>query len=135
MKVYHYHPITKEYLGAYKLNEGDKNPFYKSQYLIPANAVKTWPTVKASKNQAVIFNGSGWSLTPDYRGLVYWLETGEKGDISALGETPPNDAIDYDPVALAEEKTAEYEQAQAEAQALAEQQAAEAEATPAEPTP
>ena len=113
MKVYCFDSLTKEYLAPIELGEGDKNPFDKSQFLISANAVKKWPTVSAGKNQAVIFNGSGWSLTPDFRGVDNWHQTGEKLEISELGQTFPADSINYDPVALAEEKTTEFEEAQA----------------------
>jgi hypothetical protein len=113
MKVYCFDSLTKEYLAPIELGEGDKNPFDKSQFLIPANAVKKWPTVSAGVNQAVIFNGSGWSLTPDFRGVDSWHQTGEKLEISELGQTFPADSINYDPVALAEEKTTEFEEAQA----------------------
>lgn len=113
MKVYSFHPITAEFLGSVELGEGDKNPFKKDEFLIPANAVKKWPTVSADENQAIIFNGSGWSLTPDFRGASGWHQTGEEIEISELGQTLPIDFINYDPVLLAEEKTIEFEEAQA----------------------
>ncbi|WP_417537316.1 hypothetical protein [Marinomonas sp.] len=109
MNVYNYHPITKEYLGKTTLNDSDKNPLVAGEYLIPANAIKQWPTVKAGDKQAVIFNGSGWSLVDDFRGVKYWLQTGEHGEPVELGEPLPIGALNYDPVALAEDKTAEYE--------------------------
>lgn len=112
MKVYFFDSLTKEYLQTIELGEGDKNPFDKTQYLIPANAVKKWPTVSAGENQAIIFNGSGWSLVPDFRGVSGWIQTGEGLEIKELGKALPADFIDYDPVLLAKEKTAEYEQAQ-----------------------
>jgi hypothetical protein len=118
MKVYSYNAMTKEFLGALELGEGDRNPFKKDEFLLPANTVKQWPTVKAAENQTVIFNGSGWSLAPDFRSVSGWLQTGEELEINALGETLPADFIDYDPVLLAEEKTAEYEQAEAEAETI-----------------
>jgi hypothetical protein len=113
MKVYSFHPITKEFLAPVVLGEGDRNPFDKNEYLIPANAVKKWPTVSSGENQAIIFNGSGWSLTPDFRGVKSWHQTGEEIEINELGQTLPIDSINYDPVVLAEEKTAEFEEAQA----------------------
>lgn len=131
MKIYNFNPKTKEYLGAHELTEGDRNPFVKGEYLIPANAVKTWPTVKAGENQTIIFNGSGWSLIPDFRGVESWYQTGEKIEISDLGQTLPSDSIDYDPIALSEDITAEYEQAKAAAVAQAQ---ADAQDTAEEPT-
>jgi hypothetical protein len=113
MKVYSFDALTKEYLNPIELGEGDKNPFKKDEFLIPANAVKKWPTVSADENQAIIFNGSGWSLTPDFRGASGWHQTGEEIEISELGQTLPIDFINYDPVLLAEEKTIEFEEAQA----------------------
>lgn len=113
MKVYSFHSSTKQFLGAIELGEGDRNPFKKDEFLIPSNAVKKWPTVSAGENQAIIFNGSGWSLTADFRGVSGWTQTGEEIEISELGQTLPVDFIDYNPVLLAEEKTEEYEQAQA----------------------
>ena len=121
MYIYNYHPETKEYLGKTRLNDGDKNPITKGEYLIPANAITQWPTIKAGENQAVIFNGSGWSLTPDFRGVKCWLQTGAEIEISGLGQILPIDSINYDPVALAQEKTAEFEQAQVELEVTTEQ--------------
>lgn len=122
MHIYNYHPETKEFIGKIRLNDGDKNPLIKGEYLIPANAVTQRPTIKAGENQAVVFNGSGWSLTPDFRGVKCWLQTGEGIEIHELGEALPVDSIDYDPVELAEEKTAEFEQMQAETNEVTEEQ-------------
>lgn len=102
MNVYSYHPITKEFLGKVVLNEGDKNPFNRAEYLIPANTVKQWPTVKAGDNQAVIFNGSGWSLTDDFRGVPYWDEDGERHEITELGKIIPEGASLTEPAPVEE---------------------------------
>ena len=124
MIIYNYHPITRELLGKTKLGDSDKNPLEVGKYIVPANATKVTPSVVAMENEALIFNGSGWSLVPDFRGVSGWLQTGEAVKIDNLGEVLPVDFIDYDPVLLAEGETAEYEQAQAEAEAQAETETA-----------
>ncbi|WP_394183357.1 hypothetical protein [Marinomonas posidonica] len=113
MNIYNYHPTTKEYLGKTVLNDSDKNPLVDGEYLIPANAITQWPTVKAGANQAVIFNGSGWSLIDDFRGVQYWDENGEQYQIESIGERVPEGASLTEPVPI-EEHISELEQDTAE---------------------
>lgn len=111
MKVYAYDSQTMEYLGVSELNESDKNPLKPNEYIMPAATTARWPTVKPNENQTVIFSGSSWSLIDDYRGFEGWLTTGEKVQITELGVSPPSDILDYDPMALADEKTLEISEA------------------------
>ncbi len=98
MNVYSFDQNTGEFLGKITLGEGDRNPFNIGEFLIPANAVKKWPTVKAGENQVVIFNGSGWSLSPDFRGVQYWDDNGEQHQIEKIGELVPEGASLTEPM-------------------------------------
>jgi len=61
MKIYNYHPITKEYI-----NEGkaDLSPLDHKKgevvWLIPANSTKEKPP-KPQEGKAIVFNGTSWN--------------------------------------------------------------------------
>ena len=56
MKIYHYHPVTKEYLGE---GMADKDPLIKNNWLIPAHATNIEPPPRA-EGKAVVFNNGQW---------------------------------------------------------------------------
>lgn len=85
MKIYHYHPETKEYLGK---DLADKDPMVKGNWLIPANATSVKPP-EVQEHQAAVFSNDSWSVVPDYRGFEFWLQNGEHHVINELGIVPP----------------------------------------------
>ncbi|WJZ70008.1 tail fiber assembly-like protein [Vibrio phage PVP-XSN] len=85
MKIYHYHPETKEYLGE---GLADKDPMVADNWLIPAHATSTKPP-QTDKNQSAVFDGNEWLVVADYRGFEYWLQNEEHHVINELGVEPP----------------------------------------------
>lgn len=85
MKIYNYHPGTKEFLSE---GQADTDPMVKGNWLIPAHAT----TVTAPEIQSgyiPVFDGKQWSQIPDYRGVkVYNITTAQESEIKELGELP-----------------------------------------------
>lgn len=101
MEIYHYHPITGEYLGS---GQADESPLEPGVWLIPAYAVtNSLPEAEAGK--ARVWNGSEWTQVPDHRGETWWLshdgpvtirdlgDPAEDGLYSTQPETPPIDPL------------------------------------------
>jgi hypothetical protein len=57
MKIYHYHPITKEYLGE---GLADKDPLEKDSWLIPAHATNTQPPKTPESEYTIAFIDNEW---------------------------------------------------------------------------
>jgi len=93
MKIYHYHPGTGEYVGN---GTADESPLEPGVFLIPANATADVPPTPGT-NKAAVYTGGVWGLTPDHRGMVYWLADGTEHSITALGEVPPVGALTAKP--------------------------------------
>jgi hypothetical protein len=87
MQIYHYHPLTAEYLGQGK---ADPDPLVKGNWLIPAHAVTDAPPTPG-KNQAVLYQNGSWILVEDHRGQVVW-DTRDRTEtvISSPGPMPDN---------------------------------------------
>ncbi|MGR3486034.1 MAG: hypothetical protein ACU0BF_11865, partial [Paracoccaceae bacterium] len=64
--------------------------------LIPAHATTT-PPPETGAHEAAVWDGAAWSVVADHRGAVYWTADGARHRIDALGETPPDDALDAPP--------------------------------------
>ena len=84
MKIYHYHPITAEFLSE---GLADKDPLVVGNWLIPAHATTTEPSSKTRKGHAQIFKDCEWLYIKDLRGQkVYNTETKEESIINYLGD-------------------------------------------------
>ena len=109
MQIYHYHPVTNEYLGT---GNADPEPLDKDNWLVPAHATEKEPPT-LSDNQAAVFNGSDWEVKTDYRGQSYWLDHESKWVTATIGEQPPEGATLEQPSApepTLEEKTASIDE-------------------------
>jgi hypothetical protein len=60
MTIYHYHPVTGEYMGS---DPADESPLEPGVFLIPAHATDVKPP-EASDGQVVRWNGAGWESVP-----------------------------------------------------------------------
>ena len=94
MKIYNYHPITKEYLSE---STADESPLEPGVFVIPAYATALVPPV-TGQNQVAVFEGNEWITKPDFRGQKYY----RKSDlteiiISEIGNIP-SDLISEIPV-------------------------------------
>jgi hypothetical protein len=82
MKIYHYDPITFEFLGE---DVAYPDPLDIGKFLIPAHATTIEPP-NTEENKVAIFNGKLWNVVPDYRGTTYYLTTdGRKVIIDTIG--------------------------------------------------
>lgn len=59
MKIYHYHPVTKEYLGE---SIADESPLEKGVFLIPANATNKKPPSYAMALEVIRFTNGDWKI-------------------------------------------------------------------------
>lgn len=93
MQIFHFHPVTGEFLG---IGIADQSPLEPGVFLIPAFATELQQP-EASSNQIPVFNGTGWELLSDYRGSEYWLPDGSHHVIRDIGVAPPEDALFEEP--------------------------------------
>lgn len=93
--IYHYQPVTGEYLGE---GQALRDPVEPEHYLMPADTTDQ-PPPEPGERQAAVFNPEGqeWSLVDDWRGHEYWTEDGQQHRIAALDQAPPDDALDEPP--------------------------------------
>jgi len=85
--IYNYDPLTFEYISQ---NEARLAPLDMVS-LIPANATDI-PVINFGVNEVAIFdkNTQTWSLTPDFRGIVYDTITKQQIIQNDLGSLPSN---------------------------------------------
>jgi len=83
MNIYHYHPVTCEYIntGNVKLDPIGKKP------LIPANATLTQPP-EVNINQVPLFVNGNWIVATDYRGYVGYDVVGAMHEITEIATEP-----------------------------------------------
>lgn len=85
MKIYNYHPITKEYLGE---STADESPLEPEVFLIPANATRIIPP-EIGENQTAVFENNEWVIKPDFRGKIYYNKsTRQQVIIDFIGNIP-----------------------------------------------
>lgn len=92
MKIYNYHPVTKEFISE---STPDLDPLESTQevpvYLIPAYATEVAPP-EVKVNKARLFNETdqSWYYLPDFRGQEVTATDGSnrKQVINVLGMTP-----------------------------------------------
>lgn len=91
MKVYQYHPITKEYLYE---SIADKDPLVADNWLIPASSTTVPLEFEHKDGFAIIYNiqESIWEYIVDNRGVTYWLNSEESLTIQNLGQVVPDEA-------------------------------------------
>ncbi len=74
MKIYHYHPEYKIYLGS---SDADESPLEPVVFLIPAHATELEPPT-CTECKIPVFNGISWDTIDDCRGVYYSIETQEE---------------------------------------------------------
>ena len=73
MNLHHYHPETKEYLGATpaRLDPLETKRQGREVYLVPANATLEAPP-EAKAGEVPVFGGKGWVPVENHRGKTAW---------------------------------------------------------------
>ncbi len=99
MKVYHYHPETKEYAGFSdaKLDPLESTNQNKDVYLIPANAT-TDPPPELKDGYARCFYGGVWVHIEDHRGeKMFSTIDAHENSMVALGHIPEGYTLSVPP--------------------------------------
>ncbi|MDP1887947.1 hypothetical protein [Polaromonas sp.] len=100
--VYLFEETTGEFLGEYAAHE---SPLERGAFIMPVCSAPM-PPPSAGAHEAAVFVNGAWAITPDYRGVAYWLG-GVEGRVEALGVAPPAGSTPAKPPpALADVKTA-----------------------------
>ena len=74
MKIYHYHPDYKIYLGS---SDADPSPLEPGVFLIPAYATEL-ESPEYQDGKISVFNGTFWDTIDDCRGVYYNIPTGQE---------------------------------------------------------
>jgi len=82
MQIYHYHRTTSEYLGETKARVSPLDP---QNYLIPACSTE-FPPPSTKEHEVAVFEGSTWTIKPDYRGQ--WYDGRNPVIVSEIGPLP-----------------------------------------------
>ncbi|HQR97565.1 MULTISPECIES: hypothetical protein [unclassified Polaromonas] len=82
--VYLYDKNTGEFAGRYDAQESPLEP---GTFITPVCSASLPPPATGAHEAAVFVNGE-WAITPNYRGVSYWLN-GVEGRVEALGVAPP----------------------------------------------
>ena len=93
MKIVYHFDETGAYCGA---SEACRSPLEDDVYLIPAMATDVMPPA-TGKNECPVWEKGKWTVKPDFRGKVYWLEDGSECKISQIGETVPSNGLSQRP--------------------------------------
>jgi hypothetical protein len=85
MKIYNYHPVTREYIGE---EDARSNPVTIGACLVPAYATSEKPPIPEA-GKVRVFDGA-WSQVDDNRGKIIWNKDGSgiSYAVTALGPIP-----------------------------------------------
>lgn len=85
MDIWHYHPVTKEYVGHSK---ADPDPLNKDGWLVPAHATIIGPEQSPGANETLVFDADAphWRLVPDHRGETWYNSDGKETVIKDIGD-------------------------------------------------
>ncbi|UJB33753.1 tail fiber assembly protein [Chromobacterium sp. Beijing] len=82
--IYHYHPVTGEYLSTSTANASPLEP---GVWLLPAHASKAKPPVTAEREIA-LFRDGAWVVEQDWRGIELWSKATAARVQAQLGDSP-----------------------------------------------
>jgi hypothetical protein len=103
MNIYHFHPITKEFLGE---GLADQDPMSPDNWLIPANATSSEPPPVSANEVAIYQNDGNWQVQQDYRNTLYYKPDGSTTTITEIGDFPePDWSLEPIPKSLIDIKT------------------------------
>lgn len=93
MKIVYHFDENGAYCGA---SEACRSPLEDDVYLIPAMATDVMPPA-TGKNECPVWENGKWTVKPDFRGKVYWLDDGSECKIDQIGETIPTNGLSQRP--------------------------------------
>ena len=93
MKIVYHFDENGAYCGA---SEAHRSPLEDDVYLIPAMATDVMPPA-TGKNECPVWENGKWTVQPDFRGKVYWLDDGSECKIEKTGETVPSIGLSHRP--------------------------------------
>ena len=96
MNIFNYSADTGEFISQSIARE---NPMEAGEFLIPANATTVSPPITGT-NEVAVFAGGSWVLTPDFRGVPYFLIADGSDVTFELGESPDVTVQDTFPQAV-----------------------------------
>lgn len=76
--------------------EADPDPMREGEFLFPGGCVGAVPPALGANEAAQYVNGA-WTVVPNFLGTVYWLPSGQKGEVTELGKALPAGAVTTDP--------------------------------------
>ncbi len=87
--IYHFDPITCEYLGQ---SEADESPLEPGVLLLPAHVTRHAPPPTGERETAVFdAEANAWLVMPDYRAIdLYSVHDGSPVAVADLGPQPPD---------------------------------------------
>lgn len=90
--LYNYDQETGEFLSSLKaqINPISSEKKGKDVYFERAYATDKKPP-KVKKNEVAVFNGKGWDIKTDFRGVVFFNKSGDISEIINIDECVPND--------------------------------------------
>lgn len=86
MDIWHYHPVTREFVGH---GQADPDPKNAAGWLIPAHAAAIPPKQLTAQGEAsvFVFDPVGhWDTMPDHRGETWYDAYGTKQVVDFLGD-------------------------------------------------
>ena len=104
MKIVYHYDENGAYCGA---SEACRSPLENEVYLIPAMATDVMPPA-IGKNECPVWEEGKWTVKPDYREKVYWLDDGTECKISRIGEMVPPNALLQQPEAGTEKNSTSW---------------------------
>ena len=104
MKIIYHFDENGAYCGA---SEARRSPLEDDVYLIPAMATDLMPPA-TGKNECPVWEDGKWTLKPDFRGKVYWLDDGSECKIDRIGETIPANGFSQKPEITVEKKSGSW---------------------------
>jgi hypothetical protein len=94
MKIYNLDPETNEYIGS---DAAQRDPLEQHKWMIPAHCTTVSPP-PTGENQVAVWDGADWQITPDFRGVDYWLGRDKKETMKTLGALPDGAMLEEPPM-------------------------------------
>lgn len=82
--IYNCDPVTGKFLFS---SQADVSPMEEGVWLIPANAYLD-PPPSVRVRECAVREGGQWKIVPEYHGIAYRTDNGDRVELDILGELP-----------------------------------------------